>query len=43
MADDHGWEIRVTESETGGARFEISDLPDTLTDLRRRAAGIDPV
>jgi signal transduction histidine kinase len=43
VVDDHGWEIRVTESDAGGARFEISDLSNTLTDLRRRAAGIDLV
>lgn len=43
VVDDHGWEIRVEESDAGGARFEISGLSNTLTDLRRRAAGIDLV
>jgi signal transduction histidine kinase len=28
IADAHGWEIEITESETGGARFNIR-LPDT--------------
>ncbi|MFB6254063.1 MAG: sensor histidine kinase, partial [Halobacteriaceae archaeon] len=26
VADAHGWEIQVTESETGGARFEITGV-----------------
>lgn len=26
VVDVHGWDVRVTESETGGARFEISDV-----------------
>ncbi|MEF8913379.1 PAS domain-containing protein [Natronomonas sp.] len=26
IADAHGWEVDVTESETGGARFEISGV-----------------
>ncbi|WP_348612291.1 PAS domain-containing protein [Halobaculum rarum] len=26
IVDDHGWEIEVTESSTGGARFEITDV-----------------
>jgi len=26
VVDAHGWEIRVTESDTGGARFEISGV-----------------
>jgi PAS domain S-box-containing protein len=26
IADAHGWEIRVTESEAGGARFEITGV-----------------
>jgi signal transduction histidine kinase len=26
IADAHGWEISVTDSETGGARFEITGV-----------------
>ncbi|SMO39008.1 GAF domain-containing protein [Halorubrum cibi] len=26
VVDAHGWDVRVTESETGGARFEITGL-----------------
>jgi len=26
IADAHGWNVRVTESETGGARFEFRDV-----------------
>lgn len=26
VADAHGWEITVTESDTGGARFELTDV-----------------
>ena len=32
IVEAHGWEVRVTESETGGARFEITDI----TPLDRR-------
>lgn len=31
IADAHGWEITVTESNTGGARFEISGVEVTDT------------
>ena len=27
IVDAHGWTIRITESERGGARFEITDVP----------------
>jgi signal transduction histidine kinase len=26
VVEAHGWSIRATESETGGARFEITDV-----------------
>lgn len=26
IAESHGWEVRVTDSESGGARFEISNV-----------------
>jgi signal transduction histidine kinase len=26
VVDDHGWRVRVTESATGGARFEITGV-----------------
>lgn len=26
IADAHGWEITITDSETGGARFEIAGV-----------------
>lgn len=26
IVDAHGWDIRITESDTGGARFEITDV-----------------
>jgi signal transduction histidine kinase len=29
VVDAHGWEIRVTEGDSGGARFEIRELTDT--------------
>jgi len=29
IVDAHGWEIRVTNSETGGARFEITNIEFT--------------
>ncbi|WP_210408900.1 PAS domain-containing protein [Halorhabdus rudnickae] len=31
IVDAHGWEIRVTDSETGGARFEITDVETSDT------------
>jgi PAS domain S-box-containing protein len=31
IADAHGWEIRVTDSDSGGARFEIADI-ETVSD-----------
>ncbi|WP_276259465.1 sensor histidine kinase [Haloglomus litoreum] len=40
VAEDHGWEVRALESASGGARFEIAGLSNTLTELRRNAAGI---
>jgi signal transduction histidine kinase len=26
VAEAHGWEVTVTESDTGGARFEITGV-----------------
>jgi signal transduction histidine kinase len=40
VAEDHGWEARALESDAGGARFEIAGLSNTLTELRRNAAGL---
>jgi signal transduction histidine kinase len=40
VAEDHGWEVRVVESEAGGARFEIAGLSNTLTERRRNATGL---
>jgi two-component sensor histidine kinase len=28
VADAHGWDVRVTESEAGGARFEVTGVTD---------------
>lgn len=33
IADAHGWDVRVTESEAGGARFEFTDV-DVVTQQR---------
>ncbi|WP_246999477.1 histidine kinase N-terminal 7TM domain-containing protein [Halosolutus gelatinilyticus] len=38
IADAHGWSVRATESETGGARFEISGIDEVIGDDR---AGFD--
>lgn len=43
VARDHGWEVHAAESDSGGARFEVHGLSNTLTGLRRRAAGIELV
>ncbi|WP_254832520.1 sensor histidine kinase [Haloglomus salinum] len=39
VAEDHGWEVRAVESASGGARFEVAGLSNTLTELRRNAGG----
>ena len=34
IVEGHGWEIEVTESETGGARFEITGVESSATESR---------
>jgi len=36
IAVSHGWDVRVTESETGGARFEFTDVDTENEDRARR-------
>ena len=36
IADAHGWDVRVTDSDSGGARFEITKV-DTVEWERRPA------
>jgi signal transduction histidine kinase len=38
IVEAHGWAVTVTESETGGARFELTELPPTTTDAPLRTA-----
>lgn len=41
IVDAHGWSLRVTDSESGGARFEITDCPaldEHDSDLKRSEA-----
>ena len=39
IADAHGWSISVTESESGGARFECTGVEAVDTEDRRTARG----
>jgi hypothetical protein len=55
IVDAHGWNARVTESEAGGARFEITDAPGRARDsgtvlgngrhgrIRRRRTRVAPL
>jgi PAS domain S-box-containing protein len=36
VAEAHGWDLRVTESESGGARFEFSGVESVDSDLSER-------
>jgi signal transduction histidine kinase len=36
IVDAHGWEIRVTESQDGGARFEIVGIESAILDVTVR-------
>jgi PAS domain S-box-containing protein len=43
VADAHGWRVRVTESESGGARFDIVNVTDRTDDpTPDSSAGGDP-
>ncbi|MBX0298132.1 PAS domain-containing sensor histidine kinase [Haloarcula nitratireducens] len=39
IANGHGWNISVTESDTGGARFEFADEPPRTPTIDGAAAG----
>jgi PAS domain S-box-containing protein len=39
----HGWSIRVTEGESGGARFEISGVDPIHDPIHDRSTSTDPV
>jgi PAS domain S-box-containing protein len=41
IADAHGWEAEVTESETGGARFELRDVTVRSDGLADSASAVD--